>query len=56
MARSKDSKAAKRNLLDDSESDSDNGGAAVKPGFKVNEEFARRFEHNKKREEQHRRT
>ncbi|OAA76395.1 ribosome biogenesis protein Kri1 [Akanthomyces lecanii RCEF 1005] len=54
MAPSKDSKAAKRNLLDDSDSDSDNGGAAVDSGFKVNEEFARRFEHNKKREEQHR--
>lgn len=56
MAPSKDHKAAKRNLLDDSDSDSDNGGAAVESGFKVNEEFARRFEHNKKREEQHRRT
>lgn len=55
MAPSKDSKAAKRKLLDDSDSDSDNGGAAVNSGFKVNEEFARRFEHNKKREEQHRR-
>lgn len=46
---------AKRNLLDDSDSDSDDGGAAVAaPGFKVNEEFARRFEHNKKREERQR--
>ncbi|OAQ98729.1 hypothetical protein LLEC1_04019 [Akanthomyces lecanii] len=53
MARSKAPKAAKHNLLDDSDSDSDNGGAAVESGFKVNEEFARRFEHNKKREEQH---
>ncbi|RSL38544.1 hypothetical protein CEP53_014784 [Fusarium sp. AF-6] len=45
----------KRNLLDDSDSDSDDGGAAVAaPGFKVNEEFARRFEHNKKREERQR--
>lgn len=42
----------KQNLLDDSDSDSDNGGANV--SFKVNEEFARRFEHNKKREERHR--
>ncbi|RSM00507.1 hypothetical protein CEP52_009072 [Fusarium oligoseptatum] len=45
----------KRNLLDDSDSDSDDGGAAVAaPGFRVNEEFARRFEHNKKREERQR--
>lgn len=43
---------SKRNLLDDSDSDSDNGGARVADaGFKVNEEYARRFEHNKKREE-----
>lgn len=42
----------KQNLLDDSDSDSDNGGANV--SFKVNEEFARRFEHNKKREERQR--
>ncbi|KAM3431236.1 hypothetical protein MY4824_007243 [Beauveria thailandica] len=54
MAPSKESKAAKRNLLADSDSDSDDGGAAVEAGFKVNEEFARRFEHNKKREERHR--
>lgn len=46
----------KRKLLDDSDSDSDDGGAPVEAeaGFKVNEEFARRFEHNKKREELHR--
>ncbi|KAI8715496.1 Kri1-C domain-containing protein [Fusarium sp. LHS14.1] len=50
-----DPQRAKRNLLDDSDSDSDDGGAAVAaPGFKVNEEFARRFEHNKKREERQR--
>ncbi|PHH62917.1 hypothetical protein CDD81_6550 [Ophiocordyceps australis] len=43
----------KRTLLDsDSDSDSDNGGAPV--SLKVNQEFARRFEHNKKREEIHR--
>lgn len=34
----------------DSDSDSDDGGASIK----VNEEYARRFEHNKKREEKHR--
>ncbi|KFA46764.1 hypothetical protein S40293_06815 [Stachybotrys chartarum IBT 40293] len=46
----------KRKLLDDSDSDSDDGGAPVEAeaGFKVNKEFARRFEHNKKREELHR--
>lgn len=49
------SKTSKRNLLDDSDSDSDDGGVQLdKGGFKVNEEYARRFEHNKKREEQHR--
>ncbi len=39
------------------DSDSDDGGAQLGDGasaFKVNEEYARRFEHNKKREEQHR--
>ena len=46
------SKLAKRNLMEDSDSDSD-GGAKIE-GFKVNEEYARRFEHNKKREEKHR--
>ncbi|KAM3509795.1 hypothetical protein MY11210_006162 [Beauveria gryllotalpidicola] len=54
MAPSKESKAAKRNLLDDWDSDSDHGGAAAESDFKVNEEFARRFEHNKKREERQR--
>ncbi|KAJ4992808.1 Protein KRI1-like protein [Stagonosporopsis vannaccii] len=34
---------------DDEDSDADTGA-----GFKVNEEYARRFEHNKKRAEQHR--
>ncbi|KAM3531551.1 hypothetical protein MY4038_004426 [Beauveria bassiana] len=53
MAPLKESKAAKHNLLDDSDADSDDGGTA-ESGFKVNEEFARRFEHNKKREERHR--
>lgn len=42
----------KTKLFDDSdESDGASGGVSLK----VNEEFARRFEHNKKREEQHRR-
>ncbi|KAF4471658.1 hypothetical protein FALBO_1437 [Fusarium albosuccineum] len=50
-----DSQGARRNLLDESDSESDDGGAALAaPGFKVNEEFARRFEHNKKREERQR--
>lgn len=35
----------------DSESDSETGGAKLANGFKVNEEYAKRFEHNKKREE-----
>ncbi|KAJ4264853.1 Kinetochore protein Spc24 [Fusarium torreyae] len=50
-----DPKNSKRNLLDDSDSESEDGGAAVSAtGFKVNEDFARRFEHNKKREERQR--
>ena len=52
---SKSSKVSKRNLLDDSDSDSDDGGAKVGDSFKVNEEYARRFEYNKKREEKQRR-
>ncbi|KAL1971104.1 hypothetical protein VTN77DRAFT_55 [Rasamsonia byssochlamydoides] len=47
-----------RKLLDDSSSDSENdaGGVALngdseEPVFKINEEYARRFEYNKKREE-----
>lgn len=45
----------KRKLLEDSDSDSEDGGAQIQDtGFKVNEEYARRFEHNKKREELHR--
>jgi len=39
-------------LLDSDDSDNDRGSAAIpKAGFKVNEEYAKRFEHNKKREE-----
>lgn len=48
-------KPAKRKLLDDSDSDSDDGGAAIEDsGFAVNQDYARRFEHNKKREERQR--
>jgi protein KRI1 len=48
--------SGKRKLLNDSDSDSDDGGAALEDNtFKVNEEYARRFEHNKKREERQRR-
>ncbi|KOS19509.1 Protein kri1 [Escovopsis weberi] len=51
-ATSDKSKRSKRKLLDDSDSDSDDGGAAIESsGFKVNEEYARRFEYNKKRDE-----
>ncbi|EPE36735.1 hypothetical protein GLAREA_08898 [Glarea lozoyensis ATCC 20868] len=45
----------KQNLLDDSDGSSEDesvGGAPVEDaGFKINQEFANRFEHNKKREE-----
>ncbi|KAH8815718.1 KRI1-like family C-terminal-domain-containing protein [Xylogone sp. PMI_703] len=46
-------KVEKTNLLDDSDSgsDSESGGAQLGAEFKINEEYARRFEHNKKREE-----
>lgn len=45
-----------KNLLDDSDSSEDEsvGGAPLESGFKINEEYAKRFEHNKKREELHR--
>lgn len=36
---------------DSSSSDSESGGADLDTSFKVNEEYAKRFEHNKKREE-----
>lgn len=50
-----------RKLMEDSDSDSDSdsqGGVSVAPdtGFKINEEYARRFEYNKKREERQQRT
>jgi protein KRI1 len=46
----------KQNLLDSSdesssEDDSVGGAPVEEPGFKINQEFATRFEHNKKREE-----
>ncbi|KAM0271663.1 hypothetical protein ACHAQH_008998 [Verticillium albo-atrum] len=52
----KDAKPAKKiNLLDDSGSDDEDGGASLAaPQLKVNEEYARKFEHNKKREERQR--
>lgn len=48
---------SKAKLLDDSSSGSDSeddvesGGAPLEDGFKINEDYAKRFEHNKKREE-----
>lgn len=53
------SKLNRPNLLDDSDSsssdDESGGGASLEEaGFKINEEYAKRFEHNKKREELHR--
>ena len=52
-------KLNKPNLLDDSDSssseDESGGGASLEEAsFKINEEYAKRFEHNKKREELHR--
>ncbi|TVY80990.1 Protein kri1, partial [Lachnellula suecica] len=45
----------KGNLLDDSDSSDDEGGVTLnQPGFKINEEYARKFEHNSKRAELHR--
>lgn len=46
-----ETKAPKKALFDDSDSDSNDGGVELK----VNEEYAKRFEHNKKREERQRR-
>ncbi|KAF2721709.1 Krr1-domain-containing protein [Polychaeton citri CBS 116435] len=54
------SPAKKVKLLSDFSSSEDESDDGVRlqngdsQGFKINEEFARRFEHNKKREEQHR--
>ncbi len=56
-----DKMGSKKALFDDSSSsssddDQEDGGATLAPaaGLKINEEYARRFEHNKKREELHR--
>lgn len=44
-----------KELLSDESSDSDDGGAQLAPtDFHVNQDFARKFEHNKKREERQR--
>lgn len=52
-------KLNRTSLLDDSDSGSEDesGGVALleEPGFRINEEYAKRFEHNKKREELQRR-
>ena len=50
--------AKRANLLVDSDSDgsedeSDGGALLEEQGFKINEDYAKRFEHNKKREELH---
>jgi hypothetical protein len=50
-------KTNRTNLLGDSDSEDEFHSAQQSPaeaGFKINEEYARRFEHNKKREELHR--
>src|SRR4051794_20698036 len=49
-------KEVKPNLLDDSdtsssEDESEGGAELEQSGFKINEEFAKKYEHNKKREE-----
>jgi hypothetical protein len=48
---------AKRAKLLPDESDCEDPGSSEpeEPALKINEEFAKRFEHNKKREEMHRR-
>lgn len=56
---SQDALPPKSTLLYDSDSasssDESGGGAKLEePGFKINEEYAKRFEHNKKRAELHR--
>jgi hypothetical protein len=49
-------KSAKPALMDDSgsEDETDGGAELSQSGFKVNEEYAKRFEHNKKRQEKQR--
>lgn len=55
-----ESKPAKMSLMDDTEdsssddSDEDGGVKLEESGFKINEEYAKRFEYNKKREERRR--
>jgi hypothetical protein len=46
----------RRNILSgsDSESDKSDGGAKLETEFKINADYAKRFEHNKKREERQR--
>lgn len=47
---------AKKDLFDEADSGSESiSGGADGQGLKINEEYARRFEHNKKREERQRR-
>lgn len=47
---------AKKDLFDEADSGSEsNSGDADGQGLKINEEYARRFEHNKKREERQKR-
>lgn len=47
---------AKKDLFDEADSGSESiSGDADGRGLKINEEYARRFEHNKKREERQRR-
>lgn len=47
---------AKKDIFDEADSGSEDIGAdADGTGLKINEEYARRFEHNKKREERQRR-
>jgi hypothetical protein len=50
------SNTQKKSLLDnDSDSDNESGGAEIgNSEWRINEGYARRFEHNKKREELHR--
>lgn len=47
---------ARKNLFDEADSGSEGiGGDADSKDLKINENYARRFEHNKKREERQRR-
>lgn len=51
-----DTEPVRRALLDDSDSDPEDGGAKISTSeLQVNKEYAKKFEHNKKREELHRR-